>query len=74
MRLLRFGVVLMFLFAVGCGAQLEQSEFFQHDSMYKTWDHAKFSMGGHKYPTADAVEKSEDQGWWGIPIEVVPEK
>ena len=74
MRLLKLGVVLMFLFVVGCGAQLEQSEFFKHDSMYKNWDHAKFSMGGHKYPAGEAVEKSENQGWWGIPVDVMLEK
>ncbi len=41
-------VVLMFmvLFLASCGQHFSKSEFLQHDTMYKNWDHMKFSWFG----------------------------
>ena len=55
------------LFLSGCGAAAQESEFWKHDSLYKNWDHMKYSLGGYKTPTPDTLKKSQEQGWWGIP-------
>ncbi len=44
------------------------SDFFAHKSMYKKWDHAKYSWGGYKDTRNVDVEKSEKQDWWGKPV------
>ena len=62
----------LFIFAfflAGCGTTAKESEFWQHSSMYKNWDHTKFSICGYKNPNADTLKKSNDQVWWGIPVE-----
>jgi hypothetical protein len=55
------------LFLSGCGAAARESEFWQHDTMYKNWDHLKFSWYGYKKPTPKTGKESNQQGWWGIP-------
>ena len=72
MKLLRLVLVLMLIFvAVGCASQqVEESEFWQHSSVYKNWDHLKFSTTGYKSPVPGVAEKSQEQGWWGIPVDV----
>ena len=62
----------MALFLSGCGAAARDSEFWQHDSMYKTWDHMKYSMSGYTKPNKETGKKSIEQGWWGIEIPYVP--
>lgn len=52
----------------GCGTAAERSEFWKHDTMYKNWDHMKFSWSGYADPTEETLKKSQEQGWWGIPI------
>lgn len=52
-------------FLSGCGS-LSQSEFCKHDTLYKNWDHLKYSWGGYKECKSSDSEKSQDQGWWGI--------
>ena len=42
----------------------------KHESIWKTWDHAYFSYSGYKNPTPDQIKKSEEEGWWGCPVEV----
>ena len=61
------------LFLFGC-AGAKQSEFFQHSSMYKSWDHLKFSWFGHKNATPETAKKSQEQGWWGMDIPYIPAK
>lgn len=62
---------MLIFFAIGCASQqVQESEFWQHSSMFKTWDHLKFSFSGYENPTSEVAEKSKDQGWWGIPIDV----
>ena len=48
------------------------SEFYKHDSIYKDWDHVKFSWWGYENPTADHAKMSTDRGWWGEEIPYVP--
>jgi hypothetical protein len=56
----------------GCGTAEERAEFWKHDTMYKSWDHLKFSWYGYEKPTAETGQKSQDQGWWGKTIEFTP--
>jgi len=63
---------LMGVFLSGCGATATQSEFWQHDSLYKNWDHSKFSLWEYKHPTAQNYQESMTQKWWGIDIPYVP--
>ncbi|MFC1531835.1 hypothetical protein ACFL7M_00495 [Thermodesulfobacteriota bacterium] len=64
-----FLLVLIGLFLSGCGTLAERSEFWKHDSMYKNWDHTKYSWSGYRIPTQQTYKKSQGQEWWGIPIE-----
>ena len=63
-----FFVLFAALFLSGCGAAARQSEFWEHDTMYKNWDHLRFSWYDYKNPTLETQKKSEEQEWWGIPI------
>jgi hypothetical protein len=68
-RLVAFLFLSMLL--LGC-ASANQSEFWTHDSMYKNWDHTKFSWTGYRNPTAQVSKESMAQGWWGIEVPYVP--
>ena len=65
-------LIILAVFLSGCGQSAVQSEFYQHDTMYKNWDHAKFSWFGYKNPTKEDLQKSVDQQWWGIDVPYVP--
>jgi hypothetical protein len=66
-------VLIMFaLFLASCSGTLKQSEFLENDSMYKNWDHVKFSWFGYKNPTDEDMQKSREQGWWGFEVPEVP--
>lgn len=69
-------LVLLFLgmFLMGCGAAATQSEYSKHSSMYRSWDHLKYSWTGYKNPTAETQKKSQEQGWWGIEVPYIPAK
>jgi hypothetical protein len=41
------------------------SEFYKHDSIYKDWDHVKFSWWEYKNPTVENANMSTERGWWG---------
>ncbi len=62
-----FLLVLAGFFLSGCGTLAKDSEFWQHDTMYKNWEHMKYSWGGYKDAKPDAEKKSGEQKWWGIP-------
>jgi hypothetical protein len=69
--------ILLFLmgaFISSCGTLGSQSEFWQHDTMYKNWDHLKFSLYGYNKPTDETLKKSQSQGWWGIEVPYIPGK
>jgi uncharacterized protein YceK len=61
-------LLILGVFLAGCGTAAKRSEFWEHDTMYKNCDHAKFSIYGYKNPTKETLKKSQEQGWWGIPI------
>ena len=64
-------ITMLVLFLSGCGPFAIKSEYWKHDTLYKSWDHMKFSWCGHRNPTADDAQKAQEQGWWGINIPFV---
>ena len=66
----RLFVFLIILIVSGCGHLAEQSEFWKHKSIYASWGHMEFSIFGHRNPCVEDVKKTNQQGWWGIPVEV----
>ncbi|MDX1799125.1 MAG: membrane lipoprotein lipid attachment site-containing protein [Candidatus Lokiarchaeia archaeon] len=60
-------LILLSLLIAGCS-----SEFYKHDTIFKDWDHVKFSWWGYKQPTAEQAKMSEEQGWWGEAIPYIP--
>lgn len=66
----RFIAVMMtVLFLSGCGAAARESGFYEHSTMYRNYDHLKFSMCGYKKIDPQEVRQSKEQDWWGITIE-----
>lgn len=65
-------LTLLALFLAGCSGTLKQSEFLEHDTMYKNWDHMAFSWFGYRNPTDQDAQKSMEQGWWGVEVPEVP--
>ncbi len=59
----------MVLIIAGCGAAARESEFYEHNTMYRDWDHLKFSTYGYKKVDPKKAQESKEQGWWGITIE-----
>jgi len=57
-------IAMLGFFLSGCGAAARDSEFWKHPSMYKDWDHMKYSMG--QDCSADMTKKSKEKGWWGL--------
>lgn len=64
-----FFVLLGIIVLSGCGAAARESGFYQHDSMYKNWDHFVFSVYGYKHVDQKEAQMSQEQDWWGIPVE-----
>ena len=60
-------LVLMVLLLAACS-----DEWYAHDSIYKDWEHIKFSWWGHNNVTAEHAQMSEDRGWWGEEIPYIP--
>jgi hypothetical protein len=61
-RLFLIGII--GLFFSGCGASAKESEFWKHPSLYKDWDHMKYSQGQDRSP--QMTKESKEDGWWGI--------
>ena len=59
----------MLLFLSGCGAAARQSEFYEHNTMYRNGHHLKFSIYGYKHVDSKEAQQSKAQEWWGIPVE-----
>ncbi len=53
----------------GC-ISIHESDFLNHDTMYRSWDHLKFSWGLTK-PTPDLHEQVLAEDWWGLPRKVI---
>ncbi len=63
-------VVLMgVLFLAGCGAGARESGFLEHGSMYRDWEHFKFSAWGYKQVEPKEAQMSKDREWWGKTVE-----
>jgi hypothetical protein len=62
-------IVLLFMVLLLSGCS---DEFLAHDTLFKDWDHVKFSWGGYKNPTAEHAQMSADRGWWGEEIPYIP--
>jgi hypothetical protein len=62
-----FLITILCIFLFGCGQAARESGFYNHDTMYKDWDHLSFSWVGYKNITAKDVKESEAENWWGIP-------
>jgi hypothetical protein len=63
-----FVLLLVVFFFSGCGAAARESGFYEHSTMYKSWDHMKFSLGGYKKVSPDEAQKSKEEGWWGVNV------
>jgi PBP1b-binding outer membrane lipoprotein LpoB len=50
------------------------SEFYKHDSVFKTNDHVAFSWWGYNKTTSADAKLSAEQGWWGKEIPYIPAK
>jgi hypothetical protein len=53
----------------GCGAAARESGYYQHNTMYRGWDHFIFSLYGYKKADPQKAQESKDREWWGINIE-----
>jgi len=60
--------------AAGCGGPASQSGVWEHDTLYRSVDHMRFSWGGYKDPGVQEEKKSSEQGWWGKPVPTEPGK
>lgn len=49
----------------GCGTAAQKSELWEHDTLYKSWDHMSFSWGGHREASRYEALRSVEEGWWG---------
>ena len=59
----------MVLILAGCGAAARESGFYEHNTMYRDWDHFIFSLNGYKKVDPKKAQESKAQEWWGITIE-----
>ncbi|MBI5578910.1 MAG: hypothetical protein HY895_07135 [Deltaproteobacteria bacterium] len=50
------------------------SEFYKHDSVFKTNDHVAYSWWGYDKTSPTDAKKSAEQGWWGKEIPYIPAK
>ncbi len=70
-RLLLLLIASLFLF--GCATTTaKDSEFYEHNAMYKSWSHLWYSWYGYKHCTPEDVKKSQAERWWGTPEEPCP--
>ena len=49
----------------GCGTAAKKSELWEHDTIYKNWDHMKFSWGGDNQVSQEEAMQSVQENWWG---------
>ncbi len=63
-------VALAALFLAGCGAAARESGFYDHNTMYKDWEHLKFSICGYPHADQKAAQESKTENWWGKEIPV----
>jgi hypothetical protein len=61
-----FVVLLGVFFLFGCGAAARESGFYEHNTMYKSFSHLKFSVYGYATVEPKEVEMTKKQEWWGV--------
>jgi hypothetical protein len=66
-------LLVLCLFLFGCAAARE-SGFYDHNAMYKDWDHLWFSWVGYKNVTTKDAKESKADRWWGATEEYRPAK
>ena len=64
-----FVVMMTALFLSGCGAAARESGYFEHNTLYKNWEHLRFSMCGFKGVDQKEAMQSKEQDWWGLTVE-----
>lgn len=65
----RVFVVMLGVFVLfGCGAAARESGFYEHNTMYKSYSHLKFSVYGYKQVDPKEVELTKKQDWWGVTV------
>ncbi|MBW2150928.1 MAG: hypothetical protein JRH18_04620 [Deltaproteobacteria bacterium] len=50
----------------------KETQFAEHNTLFRNWDHLKFSLWGYKQPSEETYRKTIEQGWWGEPIPYSP--
>ncbi len=63
-----FVVLLGVMFLFGCGAAARESGFYEHNTMYRDWDHFIFSIYGYKQVDQKEAKLAKEQGWWGTHV------
>lgn len=58
-------VILVSAFLFGCAG----TEWTKHDTIFASGAHMSYSLWGYKHPDAKWQKLSDEQGWWGTPIE-----
>jgi hypothetical protein len=64
-----FVIMITALFLAGCGAAARESGFWEHKTMYKYWDHLKFSITGYKKAQPKDAQLSKEEDWWGTNVD-----
>ncbi|MBU1184200.1 MAG: hypothetical protein KJ663_03380 [Proteobacteria bacterium] len=64
-----FVVMMTALFLSGCGVAARESGYYEHNTLYKNWEHLKFSMCGYNKVDQKEAMLSKEQGWWGLTVE-----
>ncbi len=64
-----FWVLLAVLFLAGCGAAARESGYYDHNTLFKSWEHMKFSLCGYKQVGPNEAQKSKEEGWWGVTVD-----
>ena len=63
-----FVVLLGVFFLFGCGAAARESGYYQHSTMYRNYDHLKFSTFGYTKVDPKELEKTKAQDWLGVTV------
>jgi uncharacterized protein YcfL len=69
MRKLLLILLLVFMLA-GCAGlkEIKNHEVWDHNALYVSWDHMRFSLYGYKQANIKDAIQSGQEGWWGEKI------
>lgn len=68
-KLLAVAIIISMLFIGGCSSNYN---VWEHDSFFKNYDHAAYSLWGYKDTTANDANNSVEQEWFGEKVPYVP--